>query len=190
MVTAISASLPMESKSLVWSWMVHMLELQTRNYRQLMLQSAFTVSRVVLWTDKLAVDRNIRLKKSLFFIIFWISSQNFDQIIAMWHLVYGDTPLGIYLLKNNHMLRSYLLDFQVCNTAASVWWTCPYNNNLMKHFKWKIRNCNVMKKKTISSIKYICYNKQLKNLHKFMPMNINQQITTLNIQKTPDSDIF
>ena len=71
-----------------------------------MHQSAFTVSRVVLWTDKLAVDRDIRLKKSLFFIIFWISSQNFDQIIAMWYLVYGDTPLGIYLLKNICMLRS------------------------------------------------------------------------------------
>ena len=40
---------------------------------------------------------------------------------------------------------------------------------------------NAMKKKTISSIKYIRHNKQLKNSHKFMPMNINQQIITLNI---------
>ena len=84
------------------------------------------------------------------------------------------------------MLKSYLLDFQVCHKAASVWWTCPYNNNLMKHFIWKWRKYNVMKNKTISSIKYICHNKQLKNLHKVIPMNINQQIITLNIQKTPD----
>ena len=47
-----------------------------------------------------------------------------------------------------------------------------------------------MKKKTISSIKYICHNNQLKNLCKFMPININQQIITLNIRKTPDSDFF
>ena len=47
-----------------------------------------------------------------------------------------------------------------------------------------------MKKKIISPTKYICHNKQLKNLHKFIPMNINQQIITLNIQKTPDLDIF
>ena len=47
-----------------------------------------------------------------------------------------------------------------------------------------------MKKKTISSIKYICHSKQLKNLHKFMPMNTSQQIIILNIKKTPDSDIF
>ena len=61
----------------------------------------------------------------------------------------------------------------------------------MEHFKWKRRKYNVMKKKTISSIKYICHNKQLKNLHKIMPMNISQQIITFNIQKkTPDSDIF
>ena len=31
---------------------------------------------------------------------------------------------------------------------------------------------------------------QLKNLYKFMPMNISQQIITLIIRKTPDSDIF
>ena len=118
----------------------------------------------------------------MFFIIFWIS-QNFDQMITMWHSGYGDTPLGIYLSKNIHMLKSYLLDFQVCSKAASVWWTCPYNNNHMEHFTWKSRKCNVMKKKTISSIKCICHNKQLKNLHKFMPMNISQQIVTFNIQK-------
>ena len=47
-----------------------------------------------------------------------------------------------------------------------------------------------MKKKNMSSIKYICHNQKLKNLQKFMPMNINQQIITFNIQKTPDSDIF
>ena len=108
----------------------------------------------------------------------------------MWYSGYGDTPLGIYLSKNIHMLKSYPLDFQVCNKAVSVWWTCPYNNNLMKHVTWKRRKCNVMKKKTISSIKYICHNKQLKNLHKFMPMNISQQIITFNIQKTPYSDFF
>ena len=61
--------------------------------------------------------------------------------------------------------------------------------NLMKHFTWK-RQCNIMEKKAISSIKYICRNKQLKNLCKFMAMNINQQIMTLNIHKTPDSDVF
>ena len=60
----------------------------------------------------------------------------------------------------------------------------------MKHFTWKKRQCNVMKNKTISLIKYICQNKQLKNLYKFMPMNINQQIMALNIHKTTDSDIF
>ena len=84
------------------------------------------------------------------------------------------------------MLKRYPLDFQVCNKAASI----TSNNNLMEHVTWKRRKCNVMKKKTISSIKYICHNKQLKNLHKLMPMSINQQIITLNIHKTPDSDIF
>ena len=64
------------------------------------------------------------------------------------------------------------------------------NNNLTKHFIWKRRQCNVMKKNTISSIKYICHNKQLKNLYKLMPININQQVITFNIHKTPDSDIF
>ena len=104
-------------------------------------------------------------------------------MITMWHTGYGDTPLGIYLSKNIHMLKSYPLDFQVCNKAVSVWWTCPYNNNLMKHVTWKRRKCNVMKKKTISSIKHICHNKKLKNLHKFMPMSINQQIITFSIKK-------
>ena len=61
--------------------------------------------------------------------------------------------------------------------------------NLMKHFTWK-RQCNIMEKKAISSIKYICHNKQLKNLCKFMAMNINQQIMTLSIHETPDSDVF
>ena len=107
-------------------------------------------------------------------------------MITMWHSGYGDTPRGIYLSKNIHMLKSYPLDFQVCNKAANVWWTCAYNNNRMKHFTWR-RKCNVMKKKTISSIKYICHNKQLKNFHKFMPMNISQQIITFNIQKKPRS---
>ena len=81
------------------------------------------------------------------------------------------------------MLKSYPLDFKVCNKATNVWWTCPYKNNQMEHFTWKRRKCNVMKKKTISSTKYICHNKQLKILHKFMPMNIRQQIITFNIQK-------
>ena len=31
---------------------------------------------------------------------------------------------------------------------------------------------------------------QLKNLHKFMVMSINQQNISLNIHKTSDSDIF
>ena len=62
----------------------------------------------------------------------------------------------------------------------------------MKHFTWKRIKCSVIKRKTISSIKYICNNKKQKNLYKLMPMNpinINQQIITLDIQKTPDSDI-
>ena len=101
----------------------------------------------------------------------------------MWHPGYGDTPLGIYLSKNIHKLKSYHHDFQVCHKAASIWWTCPYNNNLMKHVTWKRTKCNVMKKKTISSTRYICHNKQLKNSHKFMPMSINQQIIILSIQK-------
>ena len=60
----------------------------------------------------------------------------------------------------------------------------------MKHFTWKRRQFNIMKKKIISSIKYVCHNKQLKNLNKFMPMNINQQIITLNIHKALYSDIL
>ena len=52
-----------------------------------------------------------------------------------------------------------------------------------KHFTWKRRKSDVMKKKTISSIKYLCHNKQLKSVHKFMPMNISQQIITFNIKK-------
>ena len=43
----------------------------------------------------------------LFFIIFWIISQSFDQMITMWHSGYGDTPLGTYLSKNIQMLKSY-----------------------------------------------------------------------------------
>ena len=101
----------------------------------------------------------------------------------MWHSGYGDTPLGIYLSKNIHLLKSFPLNFQICNKAASVWWTCPYNNNQMEHFTWKRRKCNVMKKKTFSSIKYICHNTQLKILHKFMPMNISRPIITFTIQK-------
>ena len=97
---------------------------------------------------------------------------------------------GHIFIKQIHMLKSYPRDFQVWNKAASVWWTCPYNNNLVKHFTWKRRQCNVMKKKTISSIKYICHNKQPKNLYKFMSMIIIQQIITLNIHKISDSDIF
>ena len=59
----------------------------------------------------------------------------------------------------------------------------------MKHFTWKRRQCNVMKKKTVPLIKYICQNKQLKNLYKFIPMNISQQIMALNIHNTTDSHI-
>ena len=83
-------------------------------------------------------------------------------MITMWHSGYGDTTQGIYLSKNIHMLKSYPFDFQVCNKAVSVWGTCPYNNNLMKHFTWKRRKCSVMKRKTTLSMKYICRNKKLK----------------------------
>ena len=103
-------------------------------------------------------------------------------MITMWHSGYEDTPLGIYLSKNIHMLKSYPLDFQGCNKAANVWWACAYNNQ-MKHFTWS-RKCDVMKKKTIPSIKYIYHNKQLKNLHKFMPINIKQQIIIFNIKNS------
>ena len=103
-------------------------------------------------------------------------------MITMWHSAYGDTSLGIYLLENIHMLKKLPLDFQDCNKAANVWWTCAYNKNWMKHSTWR-RKYNVMKKKTISSIKYIYHNKQLKSLHKFMPMNISQQNIIFNIQK-------
>ena len=97
-------------------------------------------------------------------------------MITIWHSGCEDTPLGIYLSKNIHMWKSYPLDFQVGNKAASVRWTCSDKNNLMKHVKWKRRKCNVMKKK-------ICHNKLLKSLHKFTPTSINQQIITLSIQK-------
>ena len=33
-------------------------------------------------------------------------------MITIWHSGYGDTPLGIYLSKNIHMLKSYPCDFQ------------------------------------------------------------------------------
>ena len=56
------------------------------------------------------------------------------------------------------------------------------------HMEKKTMQC--YEKNPFSSIKYICHNTQLKNLYKFMPMNINQQIITLNIHKPPDSDIF
>ena len=46
-----------------------------------------------------------------------------------------------------------------------------------------------MKKKIISSIKYICHNKQLKNVRKFIPMNISELLPS-TLKKTPDSDIF
>ena len=68
-------------------------------------------------------------------------------MIIVWHSGYGDRPLGIYLSKNIYILKSYLLDFQVCNKVGSIWWTCLHNNNLMKHCTWKCRKCNVMKKK-------------------------------------------
>ena len=51
----------------------------------------------------------------------------------------------------------------------------------MKHFTWKRSQCNVMKKKIHLSLQ------TTKKLIKFMTMNINQQIITLNIYKTPDS---
>ena len=47
-----------------------------------------------------------------------------------------------------------------------------------------------MKKKTILLIKYICHNKQLKSLYKFMSMNIIEWIITLIIHKTLGSDSF
>ena len=48
----------------------------------------------------------------MFCIIFWIISQNFDQMITLWHSGHGDTPLGIYLLKNILMLKSIPLIFR------------------------------------------------------------------------------
>ena len=90
---------------------------------------------------------------------------------------------GHIFIKKYPYVKRLSLDFQVCNKAASVWQTCPYNNNLIKHVTWKRGKCNVVKKKTISSIKYICHDKQLKNLNKFMLMSIYQQIITLSIQK-------
>ena len=54
------------------------------------------------------------------FYYFWIISQNFDQMITMWHSGYGDTPMGIYLSKDIRMLKSYLRDSQVCKKAANV----------------------------------------------------------------------
>ena len=65
--------------------------------------------------------------------------------------------------------KSTFCDFHVCTIAASVWQTCPYKNNM--YFIRKRRQSNVMKKKTIPSIKYICHNKQPKNLQKIMPLN-------------------
>ena len=112
-------------------------------------------------------------------------------MITMWHSGYGDTPLGIYLSKNIHMLKSYPLDFNFATKLpvfdehvliTITWWNISH---------WKVDNeCNVTKKKAISSIKYFSHNKQLRNLNKFMPMNINQHMITLNIHITPDSDII
>ena len=114
------------------------------------------------------INRDIRfkIKTKIKIIIFWIISQNFDQIITMWHLGYGDTPPGKYLLKNIHVLKSGPHDFQVSSKAAMS--DEHIYNYLMKQFTWKRRLWNVMKMETISSIKYICHNKQLKNLYKFI----------------------
>ena len=56
------------------------------------------------------------------FIIFWIFSQNFDQIITMWHSGYiGDTPLGKkYPFVKKLSPKNTFCDFQVCTIAASV----------------------------------------------------------------------
>ena len=54
-------------------------------------------------------------------------------MITMLHSEYGDTPLRIYLSKNILLLKSYPLDFQVCNKAANVWWTCASYNNRIEH---------------------------------------------------------
>ena len=49
-----------------------------------------------------------------------------------------------------------------------------------------------MKKKSITLRKYICHNKQLQNLYKFMRWVwiSKSNIITLSIHETPDSDIF
>ena len=79
----------------------------------------------------------------------------------VWRYISGHIFIKKYPYVKKLSPKNTFCDFQVCNIVASVWWTCPYNN-MMSHFTWKRRQCNVMKKKTIPSIKYICHNKQLK----------------------------
>ena len=104
---------------------------------------------------------------------FWPS----DHHVAFRVWRYTPEPICMkkYMLKNLSPKNTFC-HFKVCNIAASVWWTFSYDNKKMKHFRWKRRQCNVMKKKNMPSIKYIRHNKQLKKLFKFIPMNMNQQI--------------
>ena len=77
--------------------------------------------------------------------------------IHLWAYIYQKTFICYKVIPKNTFW-----DFQVCNIAASIWF--PYNLNMKKHFTWRRRECNVMKKEIITLVKYICYNKKLKNL--------------------------
>ena len=72
---------------------------------------------------KSLITEKLAWKKSVYFLS---CSGLLAKMNTMWHSGFGDTPLGIYLSKNIHILKSYSCDFQICNKAASVWWACLY----------------------------------------------------------------
>ena len=67
----------------------------------------FAFSSSPLFSLLEALEPLKKKNNSLFYIIFWVISQKFDQMITMMHSGYGDTPLGLYLSKHIHMLKSY-----------------------------------------------------------------------------------
>ena len=103
--------------------------------KKLKYESSWRHSRQFL-TLKI-INRGIRLKNNNLF------SGLLAKILTKWSPcgIQGmEIHLGAYIYQKYPYV--YPLNFQICNTAARVWWTCPYNNNLIKHYTWKRRKCN------------------------------------------------
>ena len=69
----------------------------------------FAFSSSPLFSLLEALEPLKKKNNSLFYIIFWVISQKFDQMITMMHSGYGDTPLGLYLSKHIHICWKVIL---------------------------------------------------------------------------------